>query len=811
MGRVGTWVGSALIGFGCAAWAATATVPMLLPGEKVQGSLAPSGERKTVAYAGVEGSTLDLGAKALRGSRVRPVLTLLAPDGSEADLGATNPKSLGRAQAKRISLGATGTWRIGIETPANAGGDFELWTKAKVPLKFAWSGAQTGAATVTDHFVPAAPGGVIAVSVTAKGRPPFDPTVELLAPSGKSVTKVAGFGGRATIPVARLDELGRYTVRVTGGPGGFAARATVKPAKPRAMTYHDVEAPPEIRSSTPTATANDTLVRFDFEGFAFSTKQTVAIVSGTTTKAAGPVKQLTPTGAMAEFELAGVPPGTYSLQVVTPEGNSAVAPEPLVVTNRTPGFTTITPVEASGKDPFSLDLRGAGFDPTATVTMRRASDSVTIPLAVQSRTSHSAILARVSPPAYVTGPCDVEVRDPDGSNVVGTVDVLGFRAAPVSLRQLNAVDAWQSFNPRDSAFDATNGRALVAVQEKNTVVFVLFDAATLEIRDTLVLTAANLGISGVIIRPRLAWDRVTGTFALGLTAGSSGRAYAYVRVVSATDLHDMRASATLVAAASAVTQVTPAANGDDGGYLVVWEQYDGAGNGARIKAQVITAQMLVDPGVQTVIATHPVGYLWEPVVAYQGNGRFVVAWAGTANNDFDYAVYATVVDSTGVQTANGPYLTATSPNWYDLFQPEITPNLDDGSMLLAFTYYDVDVYRPGVQRLAAGTAQPGPYSSLDANSQLPQGFIDSVRWNPARREFVATMTNVDYRVVVRRVNPDGTIRASPVLESYEGIWGILWAGPQPGDLGLVRAFDGTADDVHFNGTDVMQALAGPLR
>ena len=784
---------------------------MLLPGEAVQSSLSPAGERKSVAFAGVEGSTLDLQAKAMRGSRVRPELTLLAPDGSAVNLGATNPKSLGRAQAKHVKLGATGIWRIGVATPSNAGGDFQLSVKAKVPLKFDWSGTQQGGATVTDHIVPAAPGGTIVVFVATKGKPVFDPSVELIAPSGASITKVTGAVGRVTIPVARLGELGRYTVRVTGGPGSFTARAAVKPAKKRAPTFRDVESPPEIRSFTPANVTNDALVSFDLAGFAFSTQQTVAIVDGISTQTAGGVKQVTPLGASADLDLAGVPPGTYSLRIATPAGNAATAPGRLVVTNRTPGILSYTPAEGANRAPFVLDLRGAGFDAAATVSVRRVADALNIPVTIQSRDSHKTIVANVTAPAYVTGPCDIEVRDPDGSNVVvpAGLDLLGFRSAPVSLRQSSAS---QSFYPRDSAYDATNGRVLLAIQELGSVVFVLFDAATLAVVDTLVLTAANLGITGTIVRPRVAWDGVTGTFALGLTAGQASQAYAFVRIVSATDLKTTRLQTNLVGTPkSGVSQVTPAANGDVGGYVVVWEQYEGAVLGGKIKAQVITPALTANTSVQPVIVSHPLGILWEPVVAWQGSGRFVVAWAGAAQNDTNYAVYAAVIDAAGVRTGDGPYVTATSANWGDLFQPEITPNRNDGSMLLAFTYLDSNLYRPGVQRLEPVTASPGTPAALDADGRLPQGFIDSVRWNPARSEFVATMTTVDNRVAVRRINPNGTIRASFVLESYEGIWGILYSGPQPGQLGLARDFDGTNDDVHFTGTTTMQALAGPLR
>jgi hypothetical protein len=812
-GQRGTLAALIVSAVAAGAWAVE-TISMLLPGEGVTSSLSAAGERRIVAFAGVAGSKLTLTAKASRASSAVPELSLFAPDGSAVALGETNPNGTGKATAKKIELTATGLYRIGVESASAFGGEFTLTTKCKVPLKKTWTATLTGDAP-SDAFVPAAPGGVIEVTVAAKGKPPFDPTVELIAPSGASVKLAAGSKGRASIPVARLDELGDYVVRVTGGPGEYKAIAVVKPAKKRALTYHDVEARPEIFSATPTSTTNDVVVTFDLFGVGFASDQTAAIVSGSATKAAGSVTPLATGGAKAQIDLAGVAPGTYSLRIVTRDGNHSDAPEAVTLTNRTPGISSISPYEVFNKDPIPFDIRGGGFDATSTVKLTRVADGVSIPTTVQSRTSHHAILARATPPAYVTGPCDLEVRDPDGSTALrpAAVDLLGFRAAPAPLRIYASSDAWTSFYPRDSVWDTKRGRVMVAVQELRTVVFILFDPATLTVIDSLVINAAALGIhsSGRVVRPRLAYDPVTDTFAMGMTAGvGNSTNYSFVRVVSAADIDDTKLQTTLVSSVTEVTQTTPAANPDDGGYVVVWEEYTTA-SGSRIKTQVITPQLTTSAASASVVVSHPLGYLWEPVAAYQGNGRFVVAWRG-AESDANYAVYATVVDAAGVQTFDaGPYVTATSTAWNDLFQPEVTRNPEDGSMLLAFTYLDVNVYRPGVQRLAPVSASPGPYSALDGNSILPQGYIDSIRWNPARNEFVATMTNVQNRVAIRRVNPDGTIRPAPVLESYEGIWGILYAGPSAGELGLVRAFDGTADDTHAVYTAIMHALAAPLR
>jgi hypothetical protein len=786
------------------------SISMLLPGEQVTSSLAFAGDRRVVAFAGVEGAKLTLTAAASRASQAVPELSLVAPDGTEYDLGATNPGGGKRASAKKIELGSTGLYRIGVQSAA--GGEFTLKTKCKVPHKRTWTGALADATAVHEQFVPAAPGGLIAVSVVAKGKPAFDPTVELLAPSGASLRTVAGAKGRASIPVVRLEELGRYVVRVTGGPGEFTAAAVVTPAKKRTLTYHDVESRPDIASASPAAMTNDTVVTFVLGGVGFAADQTAAVVAGSATKAAAPLREVDATGAKAQIDLSGVAPGTYGLRVVTRDGNDSDAPVTLTVTNRPPAIGTVSPIEISNKYPILLDVRGGGFDATASISLTRASDALPLPLTVQSRTSHTGILARVVPPAYTTGPCDVEVKDPGGeaSTRTACVDLLGFRSAPAALRQYNGSDAWASFYPRDSVWDTTRDRVLLAAQEKNNVVLILFDPATLTVADTLVLSAQSLGVSGSVVRPRLAYDAVTDSFAIGLTVGQSNQAYPFLRVVSAANIQATLLQTAFAWAVPGVSQVTPAANQDDGGFVVAWHEYSSQ-TGAKIKTQVVTPALTTDAAQQHVIASHPAGYVWEPVIAYQGNRRFVIAWIG-AVSDVDYAMYATVADADGVQTFDaGPYVTATSSNWNDLFQPEITRNHTDGSMLLAFTYLDVNVYRPGVQRLAPVSANPGPYASLDASSQLPQGYIDSVRWNPARNEFVATMTNVENRVAVRRVNPEGTIRPTTSLESYEGIWGVLYAGPDPGELGLSRAFDGTDDDLHFSGTQVMQALAGPLR
>src|SRR5262249_9173821 len=108
------------------------------------------------------------------------------------------------------------------------------------------------------------------------------------------------------------------------------------------------------------------------------------------------------------------------------------------------------------------------------------------------------------------------------------------------------------------------------------------------------------------------------------------------------------------------------------------------------------------------------------------------------------------------------------------------------------------------------SALPSDYTPLDANGQLPEGYFSTVVWNPARKEYVVALSNAERRVALRRVNPDGSIRPTSYLQSYEGWWGVLYSGAAPGTLGLVRTCDGVDDDDYLPGATA-QSLGGPIR
>jgi len=781
---------------------------LLRPGERVSSSLAKTGERKLIALAGVEGSTLDVAVDVPSSVRAAPRLSILPPGGGAAIVGTTTSRR--RARIKGLALPVTGVWRVVVESAPGAGGAFTVATRAAVPFRFAWTGAVSSSAPVVDHVVPAAPGGRLTVVVTTDAA--SAPLVEIVAPSGEVVASKTATDGRATIAGARLVELGRYVVRVSGADGAFAARATVARARSRRPRFRDVEAAPDVVAFGPATTENQLLVTFYLGGVGFSDGQVVSLVEDGRAVATGVLRRFGGDGASAVLDLADVVPGSYSVVVATASGHLAAARESVVVVERAPHVDAVDGVDFPNANPFALTIRGHGFDADAAVSLRRASDSLDVPLVVSSRVGHETIVATATPPAFATGRCDLEVRDADGGIAVaaGAVDLLGYRAAPTAALTYSGVDA-PLFAVRDAAFDFARGRALLAVRENATrAAFVLFDAATSSVLDTLTIDAGDAGLGGVD-DARVSFDAVGGTFALCLLSRRHP-CVARVTIVSATDLRDVRGQADLQTADTTyVDGLRAAAARDFGGYLVTWDAHD-AVYGARVLAQTFGVTGATDSAARKTLAWDPFDNVAYPVAAYQGSGRFVVAWAGLTDDYKAFAVRAAVVDAQGAPVPGlGPYVVASSAAWTNVSPPELAVNPDDGAALVAFSHSSGVVDRPSCTLLSAATAYPGVSASLDQDFPFAGGLAPSVVWNPARGEFVAVVATFDGRVALRRVGPDGALRLAPVVLSYEGTSGVVYAGTTSDALGLARAFDGTADDSDDASSQTRQALVGAIR
>lgn len=778
---------------------------LLLPGERVSSSLAGAGDGKVVGIAGVEGSKLDIVVTVPHGSRVVPRLSMLDPAGERIDLAGSSTRTARSARVRGVAVDRTGVWRVGVETAPGRSGAFTLTTKASVPLRFHWKSV-TNAAAPDDHVFPALPGGRVTIVAAAKGRA-FNPSVELMTPSGAVAARAAGVKGSVALDDIPLAEFGRHTVRVSGGTGEVTAKVTVRPAPKRRLVFRDVESRPDITGFDPPAATNQSTLTLAVRGVGFAGVASAALVRGSQTFVVSAVKDAGDTSASATLDLDAVAPGTYSIRLTTAEGNSVDAPHALTLTNRTPAVGLVTPVDTTAGAAFSLDVHGAGFDDTAGLFLRRASDGTEVPLSISSRTGHGQIVASASPPLYLTGPCDVEVRDPDGLYVVSTgrVDLLGLRAAPADLASYQGTDASNAY-VREAALDETHGRVLVGFQPTTkSARFVLFDLATSSVVDSFDVDLGS-GSAASLFDPRVAWDPVGGTFSMTLGYATASSNDSFLFVVPDTDIQNRIAAVTLAGADSA----SVAANPRDGGYLVAF-RVAGTGSAKRLVTQPISPSGTIDTTRQKVLATHALGWLWRTAVVGRADGTFLVAWIGATDDDQFYAVRASSAAADGTATTDpGAFVAATSVNWTVVDYPGLVRSPDDGSILVTFSYA-WELYHPGCVRLAPGSLVPGAPVAVDEGFASRSGEITSAVWNPARKEFVLAYVTYDGRTGLRRVNPNGSLRPASGYGAFDGVLGALYAGSSQDSLGLARAVFAVEYDGQGIGHPTARLLAGPLR
>ncbi|MCG3134548.1 MAG: hypothetical protein HMLKMBBP_01862 [Planctomycetes bacterium] len=768
----------------------------MLPGEKVAATMSPDGESKTASVTVVKGARLSATAKATGGSRVTPVLALADPSGTPEDLGGQGVAKGARASFSVRDLDATGAWLVSVSTPPGRGGAFELSVKAKQPssVKLAGEGA--------DLAFDAVDGAVAALSVSMEERGAAAPEVVLRAPSGAALGFPAGAGGRTRVS-AMLDETGTWTVETPGSAGRARVAGKLAWPKPRKLEWRDAEALPRIASYSPTGSANDTALDMYFSGAAFSTQQVVLVTEGASTRKTAPVAALTPGGARASLDLSGLPAGTYRIRVVTPAGNTATADAPFVVSNRAPAFLSYRPADPPWAPDTALVIDGAGFDPACEISMKRLADDASVPISVTSRTGHGRLDVEIDPLPYQVGPCEIRAADPGGpqSPVPLRLDILGLEAPPADVWSLigNNTEINATY-PRRTAWDTSRSRICLSVRVgPGSVRWMLVDPVTLQPGASVTVTG------GTTLRhtdPRVAYHPLDDTYAFSwyVTGDPSGRQEARVRIVRASDLGTV--ADLQMDSYGRIFEIDCAADTAAGGWLCVWHRWDGnSASNAYLMARRISAAGVPDAGGAKEIHSAPYGLAAYPAIVEAAADRFIVAHLGVNDNFDAWAIRRIVlIGSGGILYPSAE--TATSPTWSSAFQPEMVRNPETGDILLAFTIEEALTYHPVVQRLTGVGWTGTPIFTVDADGAQPVGFIDSLAWNRARGEYVIATTAGWGEVIIRRMGTDGRIKSAPVLEAYDGIWGVLWSGPDAGDLGFVRLWDGVQDRQYAYGNTV---------
>lgn len=791
-----------------AAGAAEGGVHTLLPGEKVSAVFSSEGDARICGLGLLEGTKFKLSVKAAKRSGARPAVQLADPVGAAVDLGGASRSAAGRGEIVQFTATHSGVWRATLSTPPSGGGGVDIALSAKSPARATAAGVATGGAgAVTFAALP----GTVLKSLTARvaAKPAWTPSIEIVAPSGALVAVTSAAKPTAALRGVVLPELGTYTVRVAGGDGAFKVQASFKPPAPRkSLTWRDVEPTPEITGFDPVSADNDSSTTFRFLGVGITTHDRVSFkLDGKTKLAAnffGPIQG----GAQLFNELVGLPAGEYTLEVATPAGNVADIPGRLTVTNRRPVIGFVYPPFIPWGTDLPVFVNGAGFDPAATVAVRRSSDQTVIPTTVKSRAGHKDLTLEIDPAPYVTGPCDIVITDPGAApqTFPRALDLVGWRAAPRSIVSYSGTTPSSSFYPVAAGYDDAGGRVLLSVQEGRDARFVLLDATTLATLDTLRIVSPN---TSTTLRPReVAFDPVAGAWWLSWTHDGATSDSVRVRIVDGVDLDVVRSDHTLDTAPS-VNRIAVVPDPVAGGALVVWGRFDGAG---EIRAWQLDSNGLTTGPQPATLASQAQGWAYHPSSARRSDGSCVVAYIGLNEADALLAVRRLVVHANGT-TKFSDIECATDAAWYIAGDTFVSVDPRDDTALIAFTYDDGLVqaeYHPGTIALTGASLHPGAVVTVDDDGEIPEGFVDSLVWNPARNEHVVACTVIGNRVILRRITPAGAIRVAPTSHDMEGVWGVLWCGRGEDTLGFVRQSDGTEDDA-YTYLSTMRVTGGPMR
>jgi hypothetical protein len=297
---------------------------------------------------------------------------------------------------------------------------------------------------------------------------------------------------------------------------------------------------------------------------------------------------------------------------------------------------------------------------------------------------------------------------------------------------------------------------------------------------------------------------VDGTWALCWTTGTTS----YVRIAAGANLATTVAQHTL-GTASVMEQVHAAADPEAGGFIVVHDRWNGGSTDGEIWSLHVAPDGSADTTKQTKVVSAGYGLAYQASIAWISSGRFAVAHVGADDGLTSLAIRRIVLNGSGA-VFYPSLICAGVGDWLDLLQPEIARNPNDGSALLAFTYLQQDEFRPACIVLTGAFASPGDVVSLDDEGLRPQGFIDSVVWNPTRNEFVIGLSLAGANIAIRRATPAGKLVPAQYLQEYEGVWAVLFSGGAVDTLGLVHAFDGNANGV-FGGSGKMLLHGGALR
>ncbi len=225
------------------------------PGHRVSAAVDPPEDSDTYVILLGEGSLLSVDLRATAGSDLLPVLSLVSPGGTEADLSASlRGEGTARVSVRKILIQDTGPWTVVVSGESGTTGAYGISFATKNPKKRSYKGAVVPKGGSMDFPALGDDGSSLSFTLVEKDGPPVS-SVGVVNPAGAPVSPATGEfprrGSRVVGRKVRLTEgLGSYAVRVGGSPEGDTTVQVVVAVKFPKQTHARVRLGPEPRPSS---------------------------------------------------------------------------------------------------------------------------------------------------------------------------------------------------------------------------------------------------------------------------------------------------------------------------------------------------------------------------------------------------------------------------------------------------------------------------------------------------------------------------------------------------------------------------------
>jgi hypothetical protein len=220
------------------------------------------------------------------------------------------------------------------------------------------------------------------------------------------------------------------------------------------------------------------------------------------------------------------------------------------------------------------------------------------------------------------------------------------------------------------------------------------------------------------------------------------------------------------------------ASAADGGFVVAWSSYAQDGSGSGVFAQRFGSSG-APVGSELLVNSTTASSQFEPTIALEGDGDFVVSWTSYGQDGSYSGVFAQVFDVTGAKL--GGELMVNSTTAGSQYEPSVAVD-DGGDFVVAWTGFDGDGGGVLAQRFD-GTEDPpaGPSVTIDIK---PDSALNTINLKSNGLIHVAILTTEDFDAW--EADPS-TVVFGPGLASPHGFAQAVDADDD-GDLDMVLRF-----------------------